>query len=125
MPRVRCLLVPAALAVVGCGMFGQPAASPAFALTDPIDGGPVPVKCSGVDAKVCEVAASATLDNLTPDSAGVEAVRIEPLADPPAGSVFAVRVTLDHKMFLNSGLQPYQVVQATEGGPLSIVMILD
>ena len=125
MRRVRSLLIPAALAVVGCGMFGQPAAPPAFVLTDPIDGGPVPVSCAGVDVETCEVAAGATLDYLTPDSAGVEAVRVEPLADPPAGSVFAVRVTLDHKMFLNSGLQPYQVVQATGGGPLSIAIILD
>jgi hypothetical protein len=117
---VRSLLIPAALAVGGCGMSGQPAASPAFVLTDPTDGGPVPVSCVGIDVEVCEGAEGATFGYLTTDSAGVE-----PLAKPPAGSVFAVRVTLDDKMFLNSGLQPYQVVRATEGGPLSIAIILD
>jgi len=124
MRRAPSLLAPVALAVVGCGMFGQPAASPAFVLIDPIDGGPVPVTCAGVDAGTCEVAAGATLDYLTANSAGVEAARVEPLADPPAGAVFAVRGTLDHRMFLNSGLQPYQVVQAADGGPLSIEIIL-
>jgi hypothetical protein len=125
MRQVPSLLIAVALAVVGCGILGQPTASSAFVLTDPIDGGPVPVTCAGVEVGTCQVAAGATLDGLPPDAAGVEAVRVEPLADPPAGGVFAVRVTLDHKMFLNSGLQPYQVVQAVEGGPLSIAIILD
>lgn len=98
-------------------------APPAFVLTDPIDGGPVPVSCAGVELKVCEAAANATLDYLTPDYAGVEAVRVEPLADPPAGTVFAVRVTLDHKMFLNPGLQPYRVVQDVPGEPIQVTPI--
>jgi hypothetical protein len=118
--RRRLMLVCALVA--SCCMSCK-SAPPALVLTDPIDGGPVPVSCAGVDVEVCKTAANATLDYLTPDFAGVEAVRVEPLADAPAGSEFAVRVTLDHKMFLNPGLQPYHVVQGVATEPIEVTPI--
>lgn len=112
--RVRRLALGALLAalVTSCGGTSQ---SPLLSVIDPRGGDEVPVSCAAVSAEECLAAAEVMLDYLPMDAAKVEAVRVEPFGVGDSTSEAALRVTLDHEMFAQSGEQPYRVVLG-EGG---------
>ena len=112
--RARRLALGALLAalVASCGGTSQ---SPVLSVTDPRGGREVPVSCAAVSAEECLAAAEVMLDYLPMDAAKVEAVRVEPFGVADSTSGAALRVTLDHEMFAQSGEQPYRVVLG-EGG---------
>ncbi len=80
--------------------------------------------CQAVEIDDCTAAAAEMLRYLPSDAAKVEGVRLEPLPDAPAGANTAVRVTMDHEMFLASGEQPYRVIQQSAGDEFDIEVIL-
>jgi hypothetical protein len=92
---------------------------------DPRHGHQVPVICQAVDVDDCTAAAAEMLRYLPSDAAKVEGVRVDPLPDAPAAANIAVRVTMDHEMFLASGEQPYRVIQRSAEDEVDIELILD
>ena len=99
--------------------------SPTLTLLDPRHGHQVPVICQAVDVDACTAAAAEMLRHLPSDAARVQGVRVDPLPDAPADASIAVRVTMDHEMFLSSGEQPYRVIQQSAGDEVDIELILD
>ena len=73
----------------------------------------------------CTTIAAGMLRYLPGDAAKVEGIRVEPLADAPAGAVLAAEVTVDHEMAFSAGEQAYRVVQPTAGSELTFEIILE
>jgi hypothetical protein len=113
-----------ALAALLAACASGPTFSPTTTLGDPRHGHQVPIAC-GIATQDCTRIAEEMLRYFPEDAAKVEGIRVEPLADPPAGAILAARVTVDHEMAFNSGEQAYRVVQQTAGGALSIEIILE
>ena len=120
--RLAFLAVVMAAILVACAT--GPAFSPTTTLGDPRHGHQVPIAC-GIATQDCTRIAGEMLRYFPEDAAKVEGIRVEPLADPPAGAILAARVTVDHEMAFNSGEQAYRVVQQTAGGGLNIEIILE
>lgn len=114
-----------ALLLAALSACGPSSTTPTLTLLDPRHGHQVPVICQAVDVDDCTAAAAEMLRYLPSDAAKAEGVRVEPLPDAPAGANIAVRVTMDHEMFLASGEQPYRVIQQSAGDEFDIEVILD
>lgn len=123
--RGRLVAVGMAALVAACASSTSPAGSPTTTLGDPRHGHAVPIACGGIAIEDCTRIAGEMLRSFSPDTAKVEGIRMEPLADAPADAVLAARVTVDHEMAFNPGEQAYRVVQRTAAGDLSIEIILD
>ena len=94
-------------------------------LIDPRNGHHVPITCVGVAIADCGTIAVGMLRYFPGDAANVEGIRVEPLADAPAGAVLAAEVTVDHEIAFSAGEQVYRVVRPTAGGELTFEIILE
>lgn len=112
-----------AILLSSCAQSGS--LSPATTLRDPRHGHQVPITCVGVATDACTTIAAGMLQYFPADAAKVEGIRVEPLADAPAGAILAAEVTVDHEMAFSSGEQAYRVVQPTAGGELTFEIILE
>ena len=122
--RLRRLALGVVLAALltSCGGASQ---SPLLTVTDPRGGDEVPVSCAAVSVDECLAAATVMLDYLPMDAAKVEAVRVEPFGVGDSTSGAALRVTLDHEMFAQSGEQPYRVVFGEGGADAQIEPVFE
>jgi hypothetical protein len=111
--------------LIACASSTSPAQSPTTTLDDPRHGHSVPIACGAIATEDCRRIAGDMLRYFSEDTAKVEGIRMEPLADAPADALLAARVTVDHEMAFTSGEQAYRVIQRTAGGDLSIEIILD
>jgi hypothetical protein len=123
-PRAS-LLVALVIAPLLSSCSQSPSVSPATTLVDPRHGHQVPITCVEVATADCTTIAVGMLRYFPGDAAKVEGIRVEPLADAPAGAVLAAEVTVDHEMAFSGGEQAYRVVRPTAGGELAFEIILE